>query len=566
MWRVLSRLSHQAFRATATGGGIVIQRDNAFLSPAIRAAMGATTSFRLGRFLDDIGPFKTFALDYQRDQVDGAIGIDGRIGASWRYSAYYNHGEYRTRSKTFNQTITANFNNAVDAITSPTTGLPICRVALTDPNTACRPLNLLGQNNASDDAIAYAFGAALSINRILLDSAGASLRGDLFSTWAGPVSLATGVEARWESIVTDYIDPLSQARAFGFDNRTRLNGGFNVKEGFVELAVPLLNAEGVATIDVNGAARYSDYSNSGGIWSWKVGGTVRLFDDIRLRAVYSRDIRSPNISELYSDMVLGVGSVADPFNGNNAVTYRRYTGGNPDLQPEIGHTLTLGGSWTPAAVPGLSLSVDAYRIDIDGVIGTITLADALAQCFAGSAVACSTIQRQPDGTILAFGNFQNLAFYKTRGVDFEIGYRLPVTTADLDGAIRFRLLGTYVDKFIVNNGVTTLDRVGDIGNAAFAVPWRFTATVGWEGGDFSADARVRYVGRGYQDRTLPIINNRIAPRAYLDLSAQYRIGDAFSIYANINNVFDRDPPLSSVSPIFHDSIGRYFSGGVRLNF
>ncbi len=561
-----STILPQVFRATSTGGGLVIQRDNAFLSPAIRSAMGATTSFRLGRFLDDIGPNKFFSLAYQRDQVDGAIGIEGKIGDNWRYSAYYNHGEYRTKQRTFNQTITTNFNNAVDAIISPTTGQPICRIALTDANTACRPINLLGQNNASPEAIAYAFGGSLSINRILLDSTGINLRGDLFSTWAGPVSIATGVEARWESIVTDYVDPLSLARAFGFDNRSNLSGGFNVKEGFVEIAVPLLDAEGIATIDVNGAARYSDYSNSGGIWSWKFGGTARLFDDFRLRAVYSRDIRSPNISELYTEMALGVGTVADPFNGNNPVSYQRYTGGNPDLQPEIGHTLTLGGSWTPAAVPGLNLSVDAYRIDIDGVIGTITIANALAQCFAGSAVACATIERRPDGSLLAYGNYQNLAFYKTRGVDFEIGYRLPVNIGEVPGTVRFRLLGTYVDKFIVNDGVITRERVGDIGSASWAVPWRMTAMLGWETEDFSTEARIRYVGRGYQDQTLPIVNNRIAARAYLDLSAQYRIGEAFSIYANINNALDRDPPLSGNSALFHDAMGRYFSGGVRLKF
>jgi len=564
--RGTSALLPQVFRATATTGGIVIQRDNAFLSPAIRSAMGSTTSFRLGRFLDDIGPYKFYGLDYQRDQVDGAVGIDGKIGANWRYSAYYNHGQYRTWQRSFNQTITTNFNNAIDAIVSPTTGQPICRIALTDPTTACRPLNLLGQNNASDAAIGYAFGAALTITRIKLDSAGASLRGDLFSTWAGPVSIAAGAEARWEGIVTDYVDPLSLARAFGLANRTSLNGNFDVKEGFVELAVPLLDAEGIASIDVNGAARYSDYSNSGGIWSWKIGGTARLFEDFRLRAVYSRDIRSPNISELYTEMSLNLGSINDPQNGNKIVSFRNYTGGNPDLVPEIGHTLTLGGSWTPAAIPGLNLSVDAYKINIDGVIGTITLANALAQCLAGSATACSTIERQADGSIVAYSNFQNLAFYKTRGIDFEIGYRLPIHTSNVDGAVRFRLIGSYVDTFIVNDGATTQDRVGDIGSAAYAVPLRLTAVLGWEGSHLSTEARIRYVGSGYQDQTLALVNNRVAPRAYLDLSAQYRIADAFSIYANVNNVLDRDPPLSSVSPLFHDTIGRYFSAGALLSF
>ena len=64
-------------------------------------------------------------------------------------------------------------------------------------------------------------------------------------------------------------------------------------------------------VDLNGAARYSDYSTSGGIWSWKAGGTVRLFDDLLLRATRSRDIRSPSIGELFSARSINVGPLID---------------------------------------------------------------------------------------------------------------------------------------------------------------------------------------------------------------------------------------------------------------
>src|SRR3546814_1538727 len=85
-----------------------------------------------------------------------------------------------------------------------------------------------------------------------------------------------------------------------------LQGSFSVKEWFGEIAAPLIDADAIK-LDLNGAARYSDYSNSGGIWSWKLGGTARLFDDLLLRVTRSRDIRSPGVGELFSVRSAGVG-------------------------------------------------------------------------------------------------------------------------------------------------------------------------------------------------------------------------------------------------------------------
>ncbi|MDQ9781139.1 TonB-dependent receptor, partial [Serratia marcescens] len=54
---------------------------------------------------------------------------------------------------------------------------------------------------------------------------------------------------------------------------------------------------------------------------------------------------------------------------------------NPNLTPEISHTLTVGGSYSPHYVRGLSISVDYYDIKIDNVITVVTVPDTLAQCF-----------------------------------------------------------------------------------------------------------------------------------------------------------------------------------------
>src|SRR5690606_36460406 len=101
---------------------------------------------------------------------------------------------------------------------------------------------------------------------------------------------------------------------------TPLKGGFSVKEAYAELAVPVIDADGLIKLNLNGAARYSDYSTSGGIWSWKGGATARLFDDLLLRVTRSRDIRSPNVSELFATQGVGFGSIADAQSAHYAGT------------------------------------------------------------------------------------------------------------------------------------------------------------------------------------------------------------------------------------------------------
>ncbi|RJF94217.1 TonB-dependent receptor plug domain-containing protein [Sphingomonas cavernae] len=558
---------------TAAAGGILIQRDNAFLSSAIRNRLIAAgqTSFRMGRFLDDIGELGILNYAYKRDNIEGAIGLDGEIGGGWKYSAYFGHGELKNRQALQNQRITANFNNAVDAVISPTTGQPICRIALTDPTTLCRPLNLLGYGNASAETVAYAFGDGGNTTVTKLDTTGFSVRGDAFSTWAGPVSVALGVEARRESIETTQVDALSRQGALGILNFSALDGSFNVKEAFAEAVVPLLDIEDTATLELNGAARYSDYSNSGGIWSWKVGATSRLFDSLLLRAVRSRDIRSPSITELFTTRTTNIQPVTDPFNGNQVVTVFRYGGGNPDLVPEIAHTTTIGGSFSPKFIPGFSLSIDYYRIDIDKVIGSLSAQDIVTQCFRGNTGLCDQIVRDSTGAITTvFATNLNLASYKTRGVDFEASYQLPLDTvgAGLPGSLRFRALATYVDTLLINDGVNTYDRAGDVGdNAAFTTPkWRGTGSITYQSEDVNVDMRMRYVGGGNYNSLQPIVNNRINSRTYFDLGAQFNIAERFTLTATVNNLFDRDPPPIAYSSAIYDVMGRYFQVGAKVRF
>src|SRR5690606_26566779 len=123
------------------------------------------------------------------------------------------------------------------------------------------------------------------------------------------------------------IDDLSKAGRWSSLVLAEEGGSFSVQEGFGEIVIPLLrDVPGFKQLEFNGAARLSDYSTSGSIWSWKLGVIDQVFDGLRVRAVRSRDIRSGSIAELFTAASLGVSNVFDPFT-NQTTQIQRITGG-----------------------------------------------------------------------------------------------------------------------------------------------------------------------------------------------------------------------------------------------
>lgn len=553
--------------------GLVIQKNNPFLTPAVQAELASgPQTFNLGKIFVDQG-FE--ALKYYRKTIEASVGASGKIGGSWSYDAYADHGEIQQSQGYYNQIITSNFMNAIDAVRDPA-GNIVCQVALTDPNTPCVPLDLFGVGNASRAAQAYAYATnPTQVNLTQtqsLTAAGGAIHGTPFATWAGPVPIAAGVDWRKEELELNNTDPLSASGAlYSFDN-TGLAGAFDVREAFLEGEMPILNKEHVAKIDLNAAARDSDYSTSGTIWSWKYGGTIRLFDDLLLRSVYSRDIRSPNINELYTAQSQSILTITDPLHNNLSYSVNDFTGGNPALTPELAHTLTLGGSYSPHFIPGLSVSLDYYHILIKGAIDTLSAQDIINLCATGNQALCGQITRGATGQITSISStYLNLDSYDTHGIDAEIAYAMPLERLfpNAPGTIRLRSLTTYVPTLVINTGVSVVDRAGAVGDfvcfSACTPKWRSTETLTWDNAKYGANVRIRYVGGGDWDNLQPIVNNYLSAQTYLDLGGYYNVGNV-TISANIQNAFDRSPPFVLYASNFYDVWGRYYTLSFKVSF
>lgn len=595
-----SRSKYNFLPDIAAPASITVQANNPFLSSQIRTALAGAgqTSFTVGRFFD--GPFMV-EFDGTREQKEGAIGIDADLGSSWKLRAHYSHGETDFRQRVGNTRVVSRFNNAINAVQ---VGSQIVCAINADASTAnddaaCRPLNLFGRNAPSAEALAYTQGTQRSDTKNKLDAAAAEIQGDLFSLWAGPVTVAVGAEARWEnqravSGALDLAGAFGGLTLFG----SPVSGGFNVKEAFGEVALPLVDIDNVVKVDLNGAARYSDYSRSGGIWSWKGGATVSLFDTVMLRATRSRDIRAPTIGELFAVRSLNVGPLVDqdtagrlaanPAYNSAPQQVRTFTGGNQDLLPEISHTTTIGASFTPRFLPGFNLSVDYYDVEINGAITALSASNLTAACRNGSAAACGRITRDATGTVVeVLSNQQNLAIFETSGLDFEASYlvRLSDVANSIPGTLRIRALATHVREFVLDTGIppagttaTRVDTAGDVGSGTGnTIPkWRGTLSFTYQDDWMGLDARVRYVGGGKHNHLLVdnpatttlegLVNNDIAARAYLDLGAQFKVTDRFTLSANVNNVFNSAPPITPAQALYYDAIGTYFTVGARMKF
>src|SRR6185437_12405417 len=187
------------------------------------------------------------------------------------------------------------------------------------------------------------------------------------------------------------------------------------------------------------------YSTSGYVTTYKYGFEYTPINDLRLRGVYSEDIRQPSLYQLYGHDV-DHGSNVDPFNGNVSTPSYSVAGGNPDLKPEKAHQYELGLVLQPNELPGFNLSIDYWHINITGAIGSLSSTYELQQClntripgsFTGTSPLCKLITRtpcacvgtqgEPDGTLISVETIPfNLASIMAEGVDYSADYRKDLT-------------------------------------------------------------------------------------------------------------------------------------------
>jgi iron complex outermembrane receptor protein len=594
--------------------GFTIFDDNAFLPEAIRQRMAEEniTSFPLWRFSYDFGP----VISESRNRTtSGAVGFEATVGG-WTVDAYLQQGRNNYLQTTQNNPKINLLYNAADAIVGPD-GRIVCRSTLVNPDNGCVPLNLFGPGAPSAAAKEWLLGTTFGDQTSRQDVFNFSVSGKPWRLPAGPVSVAFGGGYRRESshMVVDPISttirrstgdykgfPAAIEGLIGGWERTNVqpvSGEYDLTELFAETLVPWLDGvRGAQSLELSLAARLTDYSTSGDVTTWKVGLTWEPTHSIRFRGTASRDIRAANISELFSGPSLGQGNLIDPFHPPGSpermpVVYTRPQG-NPNLTPEKADTRTVGVIVQPTFLPGLSVSLDFYDIEIKDAIGTLSGQVIVDQCFEGATSLCPLLTRDPTTGILTAVDapYLNLSLRKTRGYDLEMVYQKEFSS----GSLTLRGLASYVDTLTtLNPGAPEIESAGQTGRPGTGGIPNLVANASAQfrsQGGYGAYLQVRYIDEGLNDATLaPEIldpaSNRVASVTYTDVTLTRRIGKLVAdssapwgaeLFVTVNNVFDREPP-SAPSPwlVFgapnggtngavFDLIGRRYNAGIRMQF
>lgn len=590
-------------RSGATGS-TTIYADNAFLNPTDRAALGSTQSFTVSRFMSDF-PFYTARQETRAVVVDA--GLDGRFGDSFKWDVNYTYGRTRLDSEARDLNM-ERYYAATDAVRN-SAGQIVCRITITNPGLqdGCVPLNIMGVGNASAQALAYVMQPSVWRAVNVMHDVQGSISGEPFSTWAGPVSIVVGGEYRHQTLnQTSNSNPATRptfagirgvptnTNRFSFTNVSIASGEYSIKEGFGEIVVPLAKDSVIGrSLELNGAFRYTDYSTSGSVKTWKLGGTYEPTGGIRARATLSRDIRAPTLYELFAGPTVRVQGYSDRLT-NQSGQYSEVNQGNPDLTPEIGSTFTGGLVLQPSFLPGFAISADYYRIRIRDAIasqyGSLQVLDLCANSNYTSPV-CSQVIRPLGPTNPSAANFPsqvnifqtNVASVRTEGLDIETSYRTPL----LGGTLSSRLLATRLISYTLQGSATaaTIEYAGnadfaDVGNQPFPMPkWRGTMDVTYATGGFTIGAQARYIGSYKRSDLFVYRDIKIGAVVYTDLNISYdlksSLGD-FQLFATVNNLFDRGYPITAIGSnpglavstfrSIYDVTGRYMTAGVRLRF
>jgi outer membrane receptor protein involved in Fe transport len=565
--------------------------------------------------------------DLQHTSYRIVAGMNGQLNDAWSYDMYYQFGQTNFAETYSNDFSVRRLTLALDVIDDPTVAgvQPICRSAQaggSDPS--CVPWDIFATGQVTPAALTYLQTPGLQRGVTQQSIANASVTGDLGSwgmkfPWANNgIGIAAGVEYRRETLellVDQAFSTLPSSDLAGQGAPTLpVAGDFDVKEAFVEVRIPIIEDSFFSNLSLEGGYRYSDYgigARSISTDTYKVAVDFAPIRDIRFRATYNRAVRAPNIQELFAPQRVALDGSTDPCAGaaitaaqagciaqglavgqvvqaNQASQYNGLIGGNPNLDPEVADTYTVGIVLQPRFIPHLAITADWFDITINGAIQGIGADTILQQCGTTTAnpAFCSLVHRDQFGSLWRSGNgyvldlAQNIGSVKTRGIDVQASYSMELGGL---GGFSASFVGTWLDRLTVDSGVGAPDECAGVFGAICGTPspeWRHTLHVSWTLPDgIGLAGRWRYFSAVDNDgSSARPADLRIPAQNYFDLTLTARIGDHYNFRLGVNNILDRDPPLigGNACPAgicngnaytqVYDALGRYIFAGVTLDF
>lgn len=587
--------------------------DNAFIPANIATAAGCNTNssascFNFGTINGDIGGQHPIT---ERSVYRFLTGIDGDFNlfqTDWTWDAYLSYGrstQHVISGNTINQ---VKYDLAIDAVRAPN-GSIVCRSTLTNPNNGCVPLNLFGIGVASPEALAYVGGDPWSAAQLRQTVGAVNVQGTPWEGWAGPISVAFGVEHRREETEASSNDLERAAPGVCAPGSTKdtgscwflaaglpYSGSFAVTDAYLETNVPLAkDLPFVKALDLSVAGRGTYYDTFGSTGTWKLGLNWNPFDDLRIRLVRSLDIREPTLIDMYQGGTTTSNNITDKRVNTANITFQSTNTGNPDLQPERATNTIVGFVYQPSWLPRFNFSADYYVIDIERGVNTLSAQQTYDSCvMAGIAAACGAftvsgyhpvtgadgvVYQVPDqitGMTLVPNNSNGR---KAERMEIAASYRMSADSiiSGWNGNLAFRGSATNYIKDLEDGGIPYVlpnDRIGN--NFGGGLPhWKYQLSTMYALDRFSTTLTMRGVSSGVYNNlwiecqtncpTFPggpagsnaavdaanyvtTTRNHIAGAIWWDLGLNYKLGFEKSeteVFFNVRNLLDKDPAIAA---------------------
>ena len=456
----------------------------------------------------------------------------------------------------------------------------------------------------------------------------------LFDLPGGPLQVAAGLAYRHESInapsSNPAVDPISgnQYDRFYSINSVGTSGSRNVFSAFGEIGAPILDQ-----LEVNLSGRYDEYSTGQSNFSPKVGVKFTPIPQLAVRGTWSKGFRIPSFNEAFGLPTTGY---VNQGGGTFCTTYAAFCAahatngvpnayasqafslgltqtGNPELEPERSQSMTVGFIFEP--IRNISFTVDLWRIKVkDLIVGVTDTSEAIRQYYTNNGVVnipgITVLPGQPDPAFpnalphIGFiqSSYTNADEQLVQGIDLGMNARFNLTD-------NIRWISSFEAAYLDKNHLTPRDPAtgepGDtqkyedtlspcnVTSCSGSPRWRASWQNTLDFGKTTVSATAYYTkGYDYAEVDLGGVAGECESAATfddgspyacrskdiwnVDLTASHRINDQFTIYGNVLNVLDIDPPfdpnaaygLFGFNPAWAgpNIMGRYFRIGAKVDF
>jgi len=421
-------------------------------------------------------------------------------------------------------------------------------------NPSATPNGLAGlYTNSSDEAISALDTLDLSAST-----------GNLFTLPAGNVGLGIGAQFVHQSAYISNMANEAAGLAVPF-NLQSVDGERNVAAAFYQLDVPIITG-----LTFSQSGRYDHYSDFGGAFSPRFALRWQPIPILTTYASYDRGFRAPTLVENSQSASYGFQDAVDPYNPINKTqeaNVAELIKGNPSLQAERTKNYNLGFQLSPDSKT--DFGVDWYRIVIDHVIGTGNIQNLV------DTNNPSVVQRNPDGSIAYVDiAYANLGSLKTDGFEATFRKSLPTSVGT------FTLSGdwAYVWHFNVESASGLSENCAG-NNACITQPfgasfprWKGNMNLAWDYRKFNTTLAYIYDSSYTETQFAP---DSVASYSQFNLVTTYTGIKNWTLYAGINNLFNRKPPFDpifqygtnlSYDPTLYTNQGRFAEAGATYRF